>query len=473
MNPPPSPPPIPLPERARQFFEATLWDADLAEMPPWRAFAWRRLRVISLAVKGFLENRGPLRASALTYTTLLALVPLLAFIFAVAKGFDARNKLETWILARAGQSTPEIHAVTQEIVRAVGKYLDETRTGALGTLALVFLIYSVIRTMGTIEDSFNDIWGVRKSRTLARKFSDYLSVLAVAPLLVLTALGLTTTLSSFRFVQYLYSLGHFSVALEFAAMLVPYAAVWVAFIFLYKFMPNTRVKFSAALAGGVVGGTLWQIFLLGYIHLQIGVSAYNKIYASFAAIPIFLVWLYMSWVIVLVGAEVAWAWQNAARWRFEHRFPAASVADRELAAVRMMAEVCGRFDTGETPPSTEEMALHLRLPLPLARDILDRLAAGHLLAPAAEPREGWLPARPPDRIRVAEVLATLRRSGEALPFREDAGLERLRPVLAQAEAGAADALRGITLGELARTFREAPPDVPTSEPPRTQDTRLA
>lgn len=440
-------------EEGRQFFNESLWEIDLAGLSASRAFVYHTLRVAYLAGKDFIEDLCPLRASALSYTTLLSLVPLLAFMFAIAKGFGAQDQLGPWLLEKVRTSSvPEMLTVTQQILTFVNRYLEETRTGALGTFALLFLLYTILRTLGTIETSFNEIWGIQSPRTFLRKFSDYLSILAVGPILVITAIGITTSLSSSRVVQHLYQIGLFSTALELLVYFLPYFTLWVAFTLLYLFIPNTRVRFSSALTGGIVGGTLWQFTFWAYVHLQIGISGYNAIYASFASIPIFLIWLYTSWILVLIGAEISFAHQNVETHRMERRTFSVSHASRELIALRFMTSICRRFAEGAPPLSAEELSHSLTVPVHLAREVLSQLSSIQILIEIPGKRTTYQPARPPEKITAMEVFQVLRHYGSALQLKEDQGTHQLRALLDGAMRGASSFLQNANLRDLAASL---------------------
>lgn len=440
-------------EEGKQFFSESLWEIDLAGFSASRAFVYQALRVAYLAGKDFIEDQCPLRASALSYTTLLSLVPLLAFMFAIAKGFGAQDQLGPWLLEKARTSSvPEMLPVAQQILTFVNNYLEQTRTGTLGTFALLFLLYTILRTLGTIESSFNEIWRIETPRTFMRKFSDYLSILAVGPILIVTAIGITTSLSSSRVVQYLYQIGLLSTALELLVYFLPYLTLWMAFTLLYLFMPNTRVRFSSALIGGIMGGTLWQITFWGYVSLQIGISGYNAIYASFASIPIFLIWLYTSWLLMLIGAEISFAHQHVETHRMERRTLSVNHGSRELLALRLMTSICRRFADGAPPLSAEELSQSLAVPVPLAREVLSQLSSIQLLIEIPGKRTTYQPARPPEKITAMEVSHALRHHGSDLDLKEDTATHYLRALLDRAMGEASSFLQNANLRDLAASL---------------------
>jgi YihY family inner membrane protein len=254
-------------------------------------------------VSAFNEHQVSLRAAALTYTTILSLVPFLAIAFAVLKGFGVQNALEPVLLQVVGESSREV------VSRIIG-YVNNTNVKSLGLIGLLALLVTVINLLTSIEEAFNAICGVAETRSLQRRFSDYLSVVVVGPLLLMVAMSMTTTLQSQWLVQWLINHTWLGDAILLLFRLVPYVSVWIAMTFLYSYLPNAKVPLRSALLGGVVAGTIWQVTQWGYFHFQVGVANYNAIYGALAALPIFLVWIYTSWLIVLFGLELVRAHQQ-------------------------------------------------------------------------------------------------------------------------------------------------------------------
>lgn len=263
----------------------------------------RAVRFIQQLVTSISGHQVSLRASALTYTTVLSLVPFLAIAFAVLKGLGVQNALEPVLLQVAGESSREV------VSRIIG-YVNNTNVKSLGLIGLLTLLVTVISLLSAIEEAFNAIWGVTETRSLQRRFSDYLSVVVVGPLLLMVAMSMTTSLQSQWLVQWLIQHTWFGEAILLLFRLVPYVSVWIAMTFLYSYIPNAKVPLRSALLGGVVAGTIWQLTQWAYFHFQVGVANYNAIYGALAALPIFLVWIYTSWLIVLFGLELVRAHQE-------------------------------------------------------------------------------------------------------------------------------------------------------------------
>ena len=242
------------------FFRHGIWEVDPSQFNRVQFSLLRQAQVASLVFRDFFADNCLLRASALTYTTLLSIVPLLALMFSLLKGLGVQNTLEPLLLKR-------IAVGSEQIVTQVLQYINNTSVGRLGTVGLLMLVVTVIALLTNIEKSFNSIWGVTETRTLYRRFSDYFSVVLIGPLLLFAAVSMTTTLASQAFVQKLAQMALVGHLILLLFQVLPYLAMWAAFIFLYIFMPNIKVHFRAALVGGIFGGTLWQLAQWGYVTL--------------------------------------------------------------------------------------------------------------------------------------------------------------------------------------------------------------
>lgn len=365
-------------------------------------------RYLYLIVRGFVDDRVLVRAPALTLITLLACVPLLALTFSAAKGFG----LQQIALDSLRQFLTDFIAVgQQDVVDVIIGYVENTSFGALGSIGLLFLIYAATSILGTMESSFNDIWGVAHNRPFHRKVTDYLSILMIFPVLVLAATGLTASSSSTALVERVLNVSMVSGAVEFGVKLLPLVVIIAGFTFIYKYMPYTHVRLRAALVAGFVAGSTWQLAQWSYIKLQIGVTSSNVIYGTFAALPIFLIWLNVSWIIVLVGCEIAYAVQHAATYHPPVPRSLISIAQREQVALQILATVWKKFSDGEPAESAGDLAAEVDLPRPVTMEILDALVRCGLLATAMGPREGLLPGRDLSRMSVGELLVAYRHAG--------------------------------------------------------------
>lgn len=427
-------------EKIKRFLSRDVWEFEAGELSRMRGFLVRQMQIAVLVLRDFAADRCMLRASALTYTTLLAIVPLFALMFSLLKGLGVQNTLEPIILDK-------IAIGSEQIVTEIIRYINNTNVGRLGGVGLVALILTVLALLSNVEESFNHVWGVKETRSFFRRFADYSSVLILGPVFLLAAISMTTTLESQAFVQKLMGMTLVGEVILFLFKFLPFLAMWAAFTFLYIFMPNIKVNFQAALLGGIIGGTLWQFAQWGYLYFQVGVARYNAIYGTMAALPIFMVWIYVSWLIVLLGLEVTYAYQNLRLIRREIRGESVNFASRELVAITVLLEVTEAFYKGERPWRLEKISAELELPPRLARNILDELVRLRFLSEVrsgAENEFAYQPARAPETVAVHAVMQALKEDG--------VGFTRLRrspewKVVAELEAQIEEAARS-TLGEL-------------------------
>jgi membrane protein len=434
--------------RISSFFNTTIWDLEPEAFAGLRRFGVRYLQILTLVLKAFRGDQCLLRASALTFTTILSLVPFFALTFSVLKGFGVHNKIEPLILEK-------VAAGSQETVDRIITYINNTNMTSMGAIGLVALILTVVSVLGNIEEAFNVIWGVKETRTFYRKFSDYLSVVITGPLLLLAAVSITTSLQSQSIVRWLVETSYLGDLLLSLFRLVPYVTIWLALVFLYIFIPNTRVRFKSALLGGVLAGTIWQLAQWGYIHFQVGVAKYNAVYGTLSLLPVFMVWIYTSWLIVLFGVEVVCAHQNIRNFRREARNSSFSHGRKELLCLTILENVAAAFHFGKSPKTSVQLAEELDVPVRIVRELLALLMeSGYLLENAGE-NPTYTPARELEHIAVMDVLATVRNYGdECRATRMSAAELRMQEILKRLESGMAATLDGMTLKGL---VDESPP----------------
>ncbi len=394
-------------QRGRQRVHTLLWDAE-APGPLGTAF-----RVVALTLWKFnAVDKGFLRASALTYSTLLSLVPLLALMFAVLKGFGVQRRLEPLLLQHLAVGN-------QEVVRQIIEYVDNTKIGALGAVGLVALLFTAVSVLGNIEASFNDIWQVHRGRNVLRKVADYIAMLVVGPILLLASLSLGTVLQTSGAAATLALLGPVQSLLLRAA---PYVSIWVALALVYMLMPNRRVPLASAVLGGVVAGSLWKMAEGLYVQFQFGMAKYNAIYGAMAQLPMLLVWVYLSWCLVLLGAELAFVYQLPGKGRFLRSHRDLWVPRLDVA-LGMLLVVARRFELGHAAPSVSEVVTEVGLHPGQADGIVSRLVEDGLLTWTQDEPPCLLPARSPDRTPVAELLRRAGRLAAMDPEEGGGGLE--------------------------------------------------
>ena len=352
--------------KLREKIKYILWEQNPADLSLLQRIVLRQVQTAALVIRDFGANQCLLRASALTYYTMLSLVPLLALTFSLLKSFGVQNLLEPLIIEK-------LDVGGGQVAEALLGHINNTQVTQLGAVGLIFLVIAVISLLTNVEKSFNYIWGVKSVRPLLRRFSDYLSVVLAGPVLIIGAISMTSTLASNSLVQKLIEMEMIGSLILFLFKIVPFCFMWLAFTGLYVFMSNIKVEWRAAFVGGIVGGTLWQLAQVGYVHFQVGVGRYNAIYGTMAALPIFMVWLYLSWLIVLFGLGVCYAKQNLRTSGRDLRASEVSRNSFEQVALVLLVTLADRFTKGETPLSNEQLAKFLFIPPRLCRGIIGQL----------------------------------------------------------------------------------------------------
>ncbi|MGM0532183.1 MAG: YhjD/YihY/BrkB family envelope integrity protein [Bacteroidota bacterium] len=400
-------------EKINTFFNETLWGIRLNKVTGRQRIWFRLLRIIALAIRGFREDKVGLRASALTVFTLLAAVPVVAMAFGIAKGFGLKEYLERQLLANfAGQEE-----VLDWIIQFANSFLEHTRGGLIAGIGLVILLWSILKVFSNIESSFNAIWHIHKSRSWLRKFSDYFSLILIAPILAIISSSSAVFISTQ--IEHIASeidlLGFIAPVIFFLIRLIPYVLIWFLFTFLYMFMPNTKVKFRSALIGGIVAGTAFVIVQWLYIYFQIGVSRYNAIYGSFAALPLFIIWLQISWLIVLFGAEIAFSDQNMQQYEFETDVDNISIYSKNILALMIAHLLVKNFMKAESPLTAEEISHQLKIPIRLVRKILHELVECKIVSESVSPNtkeRAYQPGQDADNLSIAYILEQLEHNGK-------------------------------------------------------------
>jgi membrane protein len=427
-----------------------IWEDEISEGPRFKGLTRFLVRIVFRVIQDFIKNLVNLEAMALAFKTLLSLAPLLAVIFSLLKGFGVHNRMEPMLLellAPLGEKGKEVTAYL------IG-FVDKMSAGALGSVGLVTLFITVLSLMGTIEDAFNRIWHVKAPRKLARRFSDYLSVIVVGPVLVVAALTITATLQSNIFVQKMISLEPFGTLILTLLTFVPYLTLWGAFTFIYAFIPNTRVKLTSALIGGLVAAVLWQTVGWGFTVFVASSGRYYAIYSSFAILFLFLLWLHVGWVIVLLGAQVAYAHQHIRFYEGDRELLTNSPAGREKLALHIMFLIGRNFFHGLDPLSVTALANQLYLPAGLVRDFLETFRQSRLVLPVAG-EETFVLARDPERISIKEILDCVRNAGvrkQTVRTDEEVFIEEL---LREVDESVAQTLEGRSLQSL--IVEQSPP----------------
>ncbi len=428
-------------ERTRDFMGETVWH-DPPGAGRIHMFLLYSLRVLLITFGGLRNQMLLLRASALCYSTLLAIVPVFAIGLSMLKGLGIEGQIEETLLKY-------LTAEQGEIAQQITAYIANTDFKALGAMGTAFLIVAVIMMLSNVEGTFNDIWGVTRSRSILRKITDYISVLILGPLLIVISTAFLSALTGNMILQMLAQypvLGEVIFSLQF---FLSYAGLWIAFTAIYLLMPNTRVRFLPALVAGVVCGSLWEFAFVIYTEFYVGVVSYNKIYGTFAVLPIFIIWLFISWIIVLIGAQMTNAIQHIKTYQQERQEFTTSTEEREILAFYLMAHIASGFANGSPPLGVEQLSNELSMPVRIVRETLDELAASGLLREVINGDQVYQPARDLSLIGLSEIHDSLRRSG-AYDWRlpERARHEKLDRLLEQLQFETARHLESKTLRDL-------------------------
>ncbi len=387
--------------RSIDFVKKDIWRISHKDQSPRMSFLIRQLKILILAFRGFNEDKVQIRASALTYYSVLSVVPVMAMVIGIAKGFGFQESVEREIeKAFAGQQE-----VQNFILDFTVKYIESIQGGVIAGIGLGLLIWTVMKVLGNIESSFNDIWQVKKGRSYSRKFTDYLSMMLIAPILVVLSSGANV------FIQSIASKYEFFTGLDHIVRIliaaVPYVLIWLLFTLIYLVMPNTKVNFRYAIIAGIIAGTMFQVLQWGYITFQGAFSRYNTVYGTFAALPLFLIWMQTSWVIVLFGAEVSFAYQNIENYEFESESSNISIRAKKLLTLFVSHLVIKRFAEGKPALTSSEISHELELTMRLLRVILDELVSSGIFSELAteNPKEiKYQPALDINKLTVSFVL---------------------------------------------------------------------
>ncbi len=391
----------------RQKIKYLLWEQNPNELTALQRIILRQVQTAVLVIRDFGINQSLLRASALTYYSMLAIVPLLALTFALLKAFGVQNLLEPLIMEK-------LNVGDGQVVQAILGYINNTQVGGMGAVGLILLLVAVISLLTNVEKSFNHVWGVREIRPLIRRFSDYLSVILVGPVLIISAISMTSSLASNNLVQKLIEMQLVGNLILLLFKVAPFVFMWLAFTVLYVFMSNTKVEWRAAFIGGVFGGTLWQLAQLVYVNFQVGVAKYNAIYGTMAALPIFMIWLYVSWMIVLFGLGVTYAKQNLRTSARDLRGSEVSRNCYEQVSLVLLLTLADRFSSGESALSELQLAKLLFIPVRLCRSILRLLIEVGYVSELCSRlgRRSYQLGRAAENLPLAEILKTMRDKGE-------------------------------------------------------------
>jgi membrane protein len=367
----------------------------------------RILRVVILAIREFVNDKCAQKASALTYYSLLSIVPLVAMAFGIAKGFGFESVLESQLM----KSLYGQEAVIEWIMDFAHKYLSSIKGGMIAGVGFAMLLWSMMNVLGNVELSFNEIWEVKRSRSMVRKFSDYVSIMLIGILFLVSSgsmiVSFTGSLGGYEMFRYVWLT---------ASTLLPYFLTIIMFTMLFFILPNTKVKFTSALVGGIISGALFLVVQYFYIYFQVGMSRYNAIYGSFAAFPLFLIWMQTSWLIVLFGAELSFAFQNASNFEYEKDTRFISHSYKRVVLLYIAQYIVKRFERGEKAATADEIVNDLHLPLKLVVMLVYEMIDAGILAEVhsqSNQANSYQPAMDINKLTVVSVINMVDSHGAA------------------------------------------------------------
>lgn len=362
-------------EDVRDFFQSDIWSVKLRDLPLQQKILYKFLRVVIITATEFKKDRIMEKASNLTYFSLLSIVPLIAMSFGISKGFGMEEVLEEQL---------KLFFHSEEVLKYIMDFADKAIQSANGGIitgiGMVFLLYTVMRLLNNIEVTFNVMWDIKKHRPLHRKLADYISVMILGVVILLLSSGVTVFIAAQ--VNNLGNPGEFSEiksGISFLVQLIPYALIWILLFLLYLIFPNTRVKILPALIGGIVAGTAYQLTQWGFITFQFAFSRYNAIYGSLALLPLFLIYVQLSWFIVLLGAELAYALQHYDTWLPENHKMRMSLLHRKKIALIIMHRIIKRFEERGGPITLKQLAAMGNVPFRFVGEICYELERSGLV----------------------------------------------------------------------------------------------
>jgi len=400
-------------KKSMVFIKKDIWLIVEDKLDDSQHFLLKCFRILLLSIKGFEEDLCLLRASALTLYTLLSIVPIIAMLFGIAKGFGFETTLKQQLLAQI----PKQDSMILQLIGFAENMLASTQGGVVAGIGVIVLFWTVIRVIGNIEESFNHIWKIKKNREFARKLSDYLSLMLLAPVLVIVSSSMTVfvTTQITGLIKKIHLLPEGTVTLLYLLNYSPIVIMSILFSFIFIFMPNKKVHINAGIIAGIITGVFYQIVQWGYLELQIGVSSYNAIYGSFTALPLFIIWLQLGWVFVLFGCEISFFIQYYEIYKYNENFLSLSFRLKKLISLRIMQLIIKRFIRAEKALNTTEISFKLALPISVVRSSLIALIKSKLVVElnSLSTSEGaFQPAQDVNYLTIYHVIEALEKQGE-------------------------------------------------------------
>lgn len=430
----------------QEKFNQLLWGADLKTLAAYQAFIIRALRIFYGAIRDINGGLPSLRAMGLVYTTLISLVPLLAVSFSVLKGFGAHNQLKPALLSLMEPLGEKGIELSDKII----SFVDQVNVGVLGAIGLVVLIYSVLTLVKKIESAFNYTWRITDSRSIVQRFSNYLSVILLGPLLLFAAAGITASFNSSAVVDKISSIEPFGTILLYIGELTPFVLTIMSFTFMYMLIPNTKVKFRSALYGATIATILWKIAGSIFTGFIVDSTKYTAIYSGFAVLIIFMIWIYVNWLIVLSGASISYYHQHPDRISDQSQIIRLSSRLREKLALTIMQLVATSFHNKQTPWSVKLLSKKIQISEQAIQLIIKALLSNDLLNSTGKDAQFFLPGQSLENISLHMILSAARSAEETPLLRPDdvKTVAQVNEAIETVETAIETSAKGISLKDL-------------------------
>ena len=428
------------------WWDHNVWQVDVRSLSGWKRKLLLFLRGLQLLIVDLLEGHNKLYAMGLVYITILSLVPLLAVMFSVLKGFGVHNQLQPLLL----NLLEPLGEKGVEITTTILSFVDNIKVGVLGAVGLGLLLFTVVSLIRQIEVAFNSTWRVRKLRPLIERFSHYISVLMVGPLLIFSAIGLSQSVEHISLFKQVIETDTGAFFYNMMSVYLPFFMTVFGITFVYMFVPNTRVKFTAALFGATIATLLFRVASFVFTLFIAGSTKYDAIYSAFATIIILFIWIYIIWLILLLGSSIAYYFQHSEKMLFLYRDEELSPYESEALALQIMVIVTRNYYAEKPPVGLEAISQQLQLPDDLVETMVYQLEKGGYLTIIDNDDQSLLPGCPPEETTSAELLAYIHDSKKERTKRSDATTDKnVIDILRVAETQALGAIKSVTIKQLA------------------------
>ncbi len=430
----------------KTWLNTTLWETSLSTLPGWQAWLIQMLRIMLATARDIADGLPTLRAMGLVYTTLLSLVPLLAVSFSVLKGFGVHNQVEPMLLNLLQPLGEQGVEITEKIIG----FVDNVNVKVLGSLSIVFLFYTVISLLIKIEQALNNTWRIKKYRGLTQRISEYISVIMVGPILIFTGVGLTASISTSTVASALASMEGFGTLVWLAGKITSFLLITGAITFIYILIPNEKVRLKSAFTGAVVAALLWKLTGWLFTSFVAGSTKYSAIYSGFAVVIVFMIWLYLSWLILLIGATVAFYHQHPERTSSRQQVLRLSARLREKIGLLVMLRIAQSFYHDSEKLTKQQLGKNLDIATEALALVIKPLEQHGLITESCDKNRVYLPAKSLEHIKIREIWDAVRSTEESSYLNPDnvASDKSVDTLLQNINHSIDDAVDGMTLLEL-------------------------